>query len=81
MAEEKKAAKTYEMTLTCADNGMMVKTNGMTIAVENSHGGGGGLYDNIEGVFGKALHRQLQSFINTNLANAVGVRIELTKEG
>ncbi len=70
---------TEELTITAADNGIMVTGEEWVQVIENTHNKDGVGRDNLILELGKMLHDMIDNAMNEELANTVKVKIEITK--
>ncbi len=71
---------TEELTITTADNGIMVTGEEWVQVIENTHNKDGVGRDNLILELGKMLHDMIDNAMNEEIANTVKVKIEITKE-
>lgn len=69
---------TDELTITAADNGIMLTGENWVQVIENTHTTDA-RYDNLILELGKLLHDMIDDAMNQEIANTVKVKIEITK--
>ncbi len=70
---------TDELTITAADNGVMLTGEDWVQVIENTHTTDDARYDNLILELGKLLHDMIDDTMNQEIANTVKVKIEITK--
>ncbi len=70
---------TEELTITAADNGLMVTSEEWVQVIENTHNEDGADLDNITTKLGKLFYKMIDNAMYEELANTVKVKIEITK--
>lgn len=69
---------TDELTITAADNGIMLTGENWVQVIENTHTTDA-RYDNLILELGKLLHDMIDDAMNQEIANTVKVKIDITK--
>ncbi len=70
---------TDELTITAADNGIMLTGEDWVQVIENTHYKDGVGYDNLNVELGKIFKSWIDDVMNQEIANTVKVKIEITK--
>ncbi len=70
---------TDELTITAADNGIMLTGEDWVQVIENTHTTDDAKYDNLILELGKLLKDMIDDAMNQEIANQVKVKIEITK--
>ncbi len=70
---------TDELTITAADNGVMLTGEDWVQVIENTHTTDDAKYDNLILELGKLLKDMIDDAMNQEMANTVKVKIEITK--
>ena len=70
---------TREITITDADNGIMIETEESVRVVENTHTDSVTNKDNIIRELGKMFYGEIMEAMNNELSGKINVKIEITK--
>ena len=70
---------TTEMTITDADNGIMIETEESVRVVENTHTDSVADKDNVIRELGKMFYGEIMEAMNNELSGKIKVKIEITK--
>ncbi len=70
---------TDELTITAADNGIMLTGEDWVQVIENTHATDDRRYDNLILELGKIFKSWIDDVMNQEIANTVKVKIEITK--
>lgn len=70
---------TTEITITDADNGIMIETEESVRVIENTHTGSVADKDNVIRELGKIFHGEIMETMNNELSGKIKVNIEISK--
>ncbi len=70
---------TKELTITAADNGIMLTDEDWVQVIENTHDKDGADYDNVITELGKLFYKMINNAIDQEMISSVKVKIEITK--
>ncbi len=68
-----------ELTITAADNGIMLTGEDWVQVIENTHSNDDARYDNLILELGKIFNSMIDRAVDQEIANTVKVKIEITK--